>query len=103
MAWQQVRDHDGEKREGEADANPEPSRHVVKLRIRFLDGDGHRLQGHATNGAISWLIAHDLRMHWARVLSVGDWRAACFWLQSHSALRAAAVCGLVNVRMHWDR
>ena len=103
MAWKKVRDHDGEKREGEADADPEPSRHAVKLRIRFLDGDRHRLQGHTADGAIPWLIAHDLRVHGTGVLSVGGGRTDCFRLQSHSTLRAAASFGLVNVRMHRAR
>jgi hypothetical protein len=100
MAWYQVRDHDGEKREGESDADPEPSRHPFKFRICFLDGSFYRFQGHPTDRAIPWLIAHDIRVHGTCVLRVCDRRAHCFRLQGHSTLRAGARFGLVDVRMH---
>src|ERR1700728_452853 len=96
MAWQQVRDHDGEKWEGEAAAYPEPASHRVELRICFLVAHRHRLEEHTADGAIPRLIAPDLRMHGAGELRVGDGRADCFRLQSHSTLRTTARIRLEN-------
>jgi len=100
MAWQQVRDHNGEKREGEGDADPEPSRHIVKLRIVFDDRNRHWLQSHTTDGAIPWLIAHDLRVHGTGILRVCGGRSDFSWLEGHSTLRTDAGTSLVDVRMH---
>ena len=100
MARQHVRDHDSKQREGETDADPEPSRHAVKLGIGFGGRNRHWLERHTADRAISRLVAHDLRMHGARVLRVGSGCADRLRLQSHSTLRAAAGARRLHFRMH---
>src|SRR5439155_4477456 len=50
-------------------ADAEPPRHVDELRIRsFIERNGARLERHAADRARPRLVAHDFRMHRARVL-----------------------------------
>ena len=89
-----------EDRQAQHQADPEPPGEVDQLRVaRRLGNHRHGLQRHAADRAGAWLLAHDLRMHWAGVLGRRH-RDRCVRFQHHAALRALAWAGLAHVRMH---
>ena len=57
---------------GEDRADDEPPGHVGELRRgRVVEGDGHRLEGHATQRTVAGTVLEDLRVHRAGVDRVG--------------------------------
>ena len=67
-----VRDHEAEQGQGQDGRDPEPPLHGVELGVLLLEAGDPRFQRHAADGARPRAVAHDLRVHRARVLRPGD-------------------------------
>ncbi len=99
---QQVGGHGDQKHgRGQDYADPEPPRHVLKLRVFFLDRDGARLERHAALRTGARLVLDHLRVHGAGVLGFGPGGGKNVQLfQGHAAFRARARLRLPYFGMH---
>ena len=88
-------------REGEREADPEPTGHVRQLRVGLrLPGHHARLQGHPADRARPRFVPHDLRVHGAGVLCARGRGRHRDRLQRHAALGAGTRTGLADLGMH---
>jgi hypothetical protein len=76
--------HDREQRDREHGRKQEAPPHVDEFGIGTLVERGHhRLEGHAADRAVAGTVAHDLRMHRARVLRSGGCGRSRLGLRLH--------------------